>query len=81
VVLAPRKDSPDPDDYRGYISDSDGTFSYTAIRPGEYVLFAVDDWRINYTDPAAIRSYLAAGKVVKVEARQALEVAIEVSRP
>jgi hypothetical protein len=43
-------------------------------------LFAVDDWRINYTDPAAIRPYLAAGKVVTVEARQALEVAIEVSR-
>jgi DNA-directed RNA polymerase subunit H (RpoH/RPB5) len=44
-------------------------------------LFAVDDWRINYTDPVAIHTYLAAGKVVKVEARQALEVAIEVLRP
>jgi len=81
VVLAPRNQSANPGDYHGYVTDSDGSFDINGVKPGEYVLFATADWDLDYADTAAIRPYLAAGKVVKVESRASLELQIEVQRP
>jgi hypothetical protein len=81
VVLAPRKESGNPSDYSGYQSESDGSFSFPGVRPGEYVLFATTDWQLEFASPAAIRPYLAAGKLVKAEANKTVEVEIGPQRP
>jgi hypothetical protein len=81
VVLAPQMESKNPMEYYGYVSDSDGSFDLKGVKPGEYVLFATRDRELDYTDLKAIRPYLAAGKVVKVEARGSLEVQVELQQP
>jgi hypothetical protein len=80
VVLAPKKESENPEEFHGYVSDSDGSFDMKGVKPGEYVLFATRDRELDYTDLKAIRPFLAAGKVVKVEARGLLEVQVELQQ-
>ena len=80
VVLAPRKESENPEEYHGYVSDTDGSFRFKAVRPGQYVLFATSDRELDYADSAAIREYVETAKVVRVEARGSLEVQLELQR-
>jgi hypothetical protein len=80
VVLAPRKQPGDPTDSHGYQADSDGSFKFSNIKPGEYYLFATDDWQLEWGDPAKVKPYLALAKVVKADPRGTLETQIEVSR-
>jgi hypothetical protein len=81
VVLAPRNESENPEEYHGYVSDSDGSFRFLAVKPGEYLLFATSDRELEYANAAAIKPYLAAGKVVKVEASGSVEMQVELQRP
>jgi hypothetical protein len=81
VVLAPRNESENPEEYHGYVSDSDGSFRFLVVKPGEYLLFATSDRELEYANAAAIKPYLAAGKVVKVEARGSFEIEVELQRP
>lgn len=74
VVLAPRKESANPDDTHGYQSDSDGSFDFACVKPGEYLLFATNDWPADYGSAANIRSYLRDATPVKAAARGAVEV-------
>ena len=80
MVLAPRQESGNPEEYHGYVSDSDGSFDIKGVKPGEYVLFATGDRELDYADLKAIRPYLAAGKLVKVEARGSLELQVELQQ-
>jgi hypothetical protein len=66
AVLAPKIDSKDPGDYRGFQTDSDGSFDYQNVRAGDYVLFAVERVDLEYANPAAVRAYLASGKPVRI---------------
>jgi hypothetical protein len=68
AVLAPKNDSKDPGDYRGFQTDSDGSYDYQNVRAGEYVLFAVERLDLEYANPAAVRPYLASGKPVRIPA-------------
>ncbi len=72
AVLAPRNDSKDPGDYRGFQTDSDGSFDYQNVRAGEYVLFAVEKVNLEYANPAAVRPYLASGKSLRILAHSAI---------
>jgi hypothetical protein len=80
VVLAPSQQSANPDDYHGYESDSDGTFDFRAVRPGDYTIFAIDDGHLEYGNGAAIGKYLAAGKAVKAEPKGSVELQLEILR-
>jgi protocatechuate 3,4-dioxygenase beta subunit len=69
AVLAPRKDSTNPFDYHGYMTDSDGSFEFTSVAPGDYVLFAVGDFTdFEYANPDTVRPYLSRGQPVHIEA-------------
>jgi Carboxypeptidase regulatory-like domain len=50
-------------------SDSDGTFTLRQVLPGEYTLISIaDGWGLEWTDPAVLKRFLAAGLRVRVEA-------------
>jgi hypothetical protein len=70
AVLAPKNDSNDPDDYRGFQTDSDGSFDYQNVRAGEYILFAVESLDLEYKNPAAVRPHFASGKSIRITTRE-----------
>lgn len=48
-------------------SDSDGSFAFRDVAPGEYTAVGIEDgWALNWTDPAAMASYLPGGTNVTV---------------
>ena len=69
VVLMPAAPTTDPLQFRGYVTDTDGTFEYRNTPVGDYLLFAVDDPDLEYANPAALEPYRAKAKPVKVEAK------------
>jgi hypothetical protein len=58
---------------QGWQTDSDGSFDWTTLRAGDYLLFAVDDPTIAYADAAAIKPYLAQAKAIRIEPGKVLE--------
>jgi hypothetical protein len=74
VVLAPLQASDNPDDYQSHQSASDGSFTFDAVRPGDYVLFATNDWQLEYGNPEAVQPYFPAGTRVKAEPNGSVEV-------
>jgi hypothetical protein len=74
---APAWQSGNPDDYHGYQSDSDGSFDFRGIKPGDYIIFATNDWRLEYGNRAAIEKHLAAGKPVKTKPHGSVELQLE----
>lgn len=69
AVLAPVEESQNPGRYRGYQTESDGSFDFANVPAGRYYLFAVEDTGFEYANPAAIRPYMANAKVVTIETR------------
>jgi hypothetical protein len=54
--------------FRGDQSDSDGSFTLRRILPGEYTVVAVaEGWDLEWTNPAAIRTYLPGGVKLRVQ--------------
>ncbi|HVO99626.1 MAG TPA: carboxypeptidase-like regulatory domain-containing protein [Bryobacteraceae bacterium] len=66
AVLVPRDGSPDPMAYRGFETDSDGSYDYQNVRAGDYILIAVERLDLEYANPAAVRPYLASGTPVHI---------------
>jgi hypothetical protein len=81
TVLAPRVPSADPYRYRGFQTDSDGSFDWINVRAGDYVLFAVDRVDFEYANPEAVRPYLASGKPVRIDPHSISNERISVSAP
>jgi hypothetical protein len=81
VVLAPQVDSTNSVDYHSYQTESDGSFSFTAIKPGEYILYTTSDWKLEFGNPEAIRKYLKAGRPVHVAPKASIDVQMELSQP
>ena len=77
VVLAPRNDSTNSADYSSYQTESDGSFRYQSVKPGDYVVFATTDFKLEFGNPAAIRRHLGAGMAVHVEPKSTVNVEIE----
>jgi hypothetical protein len=52
---------------RAMPANSDGTYEFRGLPPGDYALFAVEDGsELEYANPAAIRPYLAGAKKVQI---------------
>jgi hypothetical protein len=69
AVLAPATETADPFAYYGFQTESGGSFDDGDIPAGEYLLFATDDPRLEYTNPAATRPYLANAKRIRIQPR------------
>ena len=65
VVLAPATRSGDTL-YRGFQTDSDGTYDFQNVRTGEYYLFLSPDPDIEYTSPKAVQPYLKGARLVRI---------------
>jgi hypothetical protein len=81
VVLAPAMQYSDPAKFLAYETDSDGSFEFAATPPGDYILFAVDDLAVVYTDPSAIRALLPLGKKIHIAADDTQSVQIALDDP
>ena len=82
VVLAPAMQYSDPTKVLAYEeSDSDGSFEFAATPPGDYILFAVDDLSVAYTDPSATRALLPLGKKIHISADETPSVQIALANP
>jgi hypothetical protein len=79
VLLLPARGSPDPCGYHAYETDSDGSFEFTEVPPGDYVLFAVDNLEFEYANPQVVRPYIAAGKRISVKAQTGESVRVELA--
>jgi hypothetical protein len=78
VMLAPRQESSSPYDYLPFLTDSDGSFEFTGVTAGDYLLFAVEDSAdFEYANPAAVRPYLAKAQAVRVDSDQIQKVRLE----
>jgi hypothetical protein len=74
ALLAPRQESVNPLDYRAFQTDSDGTFEWDGLPPGDYVLIVREDWGdFEYANPAAVRPFLETGRAVKLERGSGVE--------
>jgi len=50
-------------------SDSDGSFAFRDVAPGEYIAVAIEDgWALDWTSPEVMGRYLRAGTNVTVSA-------------
>lgn len=72
VVLAPTAGSADTL-YRGFQTDSDGSYDFQNVRTGEYFLFASPDPDIEYTNPKAVQPYLKGARLVRVTRQAATQ--------
>jgi hypothetical protein len=79
VVLAPRTESHDPTNYRGFQTESDGSFDYVNIPAGDYLLFAVDRLDLEYTNPDVVRPYLSSAMAVHLPAHGVVEQRVPLS--
>jgi protocatechuate 3,4-dioxygenase beta subunit len=78
ALLAPRKDSVNPLDYRGFQTDSDGSFEWNALPGGEYVLIVKEDWYdLEYANPAAVRGLMKEGRAVTVAGTEMQKIRVE----
>ena len=80
AVLVPA-DGGRPALYRGYQTESDGSFNFRHIPAGRYFLFSVDDTAFEYANPDALQPYLPLAKSVTVAAHQSATERISVTPP
>lgn len=82
VVLAPPSDTGNPTDNQGFVSYSDGSFDYKCVKPGEYLIFAVEDGsELEYTNPAAIAPHLKSARPALVHPRESLNLRLDLPDP
>jgi len=77
VVLAPRPDSLNSAEYRSYQTETDGSFRYDAIPPGDYILFATADFKLEFGNPTAIARFLSSGRRIHIEPNVRVDVQLE----
>lgn len=67
VVLVPEDEVNDQPLFRRFQSDSDGSFAFTNVVPGQYTVIALTKgWELEWGKPAVLKDYLPDGEVVKV---------------
>lgn len=67
VVLAPAAGSNGPDVSRAFQSDSDGSYYFRGVPPGDYALFAVPNGaEFEYANPAAVRPHVGSAEKIRV---------------
>jgi len=79
ILLVPNDPAHNPSLFRRDQSDSDGTFTLSSVLPGKYTAIAIKDgWELDYRNPDVLKSYLAQGTPVQVEAKKKYEVKAKV---
>jgi protocatechuate 3,4-dioxygenase beta subunit len=79
IVLAPLDLKSNPALFRRDQSDSDGTFTLSAVVPGRYTLMAIEDgWDLEWADPGVLQKYIAGGETVQITPNQKTEVSVKV---
>ena len=65
--------------YRRDQTDSDGSFLLRSVLPGDYVVFALNDWDVEWSKPDNTRTYLTDGTIVHVAGNyvQSIEVKVQ----
>jgi hypothetical protein len=73
VVLVPKDPINNPDLFRRDQSDLDGSFRFNSVVPGSYRIIAIQDgWDLDWSQPAAIVSYLKNAESVEVGNQRSL---------
>jgi hypothetical protein len=67
VVIAPAADAFDPDRCFAAQSGTDGSFDFSNLPSGDYVLFAVNNPEFAYAESDAVLPYLAKGTRVRIQ--------------
>jgi len=67
LVLAPAGGSTDILRYRGFQTDSDGSFDFQNVPAGDYMLFATADTSVEYANPEVVRLFLTGAKAIHLE--------------
>lgn len=80
VILVPSSQSIGLDSY-AFQTDSDGSFDFTQVPEGDYVLFAVENEEFEYANPGVVRPYLASGKRVHIVAHQTRKENLKLAPP
>ncbi len=70
VVLAPAVAPKDSSLIYAFLTDSDGSYFWKNVLPGDYVLFATTDTLVEYRNREVIKPYLATGKALHVEPKK-----------
>jgi hypothetical protein len=82
VVLVPRDQAANGDQFRRDQSDSDGSFSLRDVAPGEYTVVAIaDGWELDWERPEVLGPYLRKGIVVTVTESSGKLIAIKEGVP
>ena len=79
IVLVPADPAHNQVLYRRDQSDSDGTFTLSAVVPGRYTVLAIENgWDLEWTKPAVLSSYMTGGVVVQVQANGKYDIKVPV---
>ena len=79
AVLVPQDPTNNLGLFRRDQSDSDGTFTLNYILPGNYTIVAIaNHWDLEWSNPEALKPYLAQGTPIQVEAGGKYEIKVKV---
>lgn len=79
VVLAPADGWAGTVRFRRDQSDSDGTFTLANVIPGRYKVVALrDGWRLPWSDPKVMKSYLTEGTAVQICPDEKAQITVKV---
>ena len=79
VVLAPADGWVGTVRFRRDQSDSDGTFTLANVVPGRYRVVALSDgWRLPWSDPKVMKSYLTEGTAVQIGPDEKAQITVRV---
>ena len=78
IVLVPQNAADNWPLFRRDQSDSDGTFTLSAVLPGKYTVLAIENgWDLEWANPAVLEPYIPKGESVQVEPNRKLDVKIK----
>jgi hypothetical protein len=78
ALLIPVRDTKDPSLNLSFMTDSDGSYSYPAVQPGEYWILATDDTELEFADPRVMEPYLKFAEKVLIAPRGKYEKDLEI---
>lgn len=78
ALLIPVKDTKDPSLNLSFMTDSDGSYNYRAVKPGEYWILATDDTELEFSNPKVMESYLKFAEKVLIAPRGKYEKDLEI---
>ncbi|HTU35838.1 MAG TPA: carboxypeptidase-like regulatory domain-containing protein, partial [Candidatus Acidoferrum sp.] len=79
VLLVPTSGQDIALDSRRDQTNSDGSFTLSDVIPGKYILMAISNaWKLDWTDPAALKPYRDKGQAIEITPAQTQSVTVDV---